>query len=194
MIKQTTLYRADLFLKENVGTAEQRQDIINDIEKKRAQFPRGMENSNPGCYRIGTPCTNINWLMDEINELLVRAVDFYSTEDPIFKNIASSSNASINYWANINEPNSRNTMHSHRQEHFSVVYYVEAENTGELRYTNPANTLGDCNFKAPFMRDFYYPPKAGDLILWPSWVPHEVEPNYSNNRRINLTFDIKIKP
>jgi hypothetical protein len=30
--------------------------------------------------------------------------------------------------------------------------------------------------------------------MWPAWVPHEVDPNYSNKERINLTFDITIGP
>jgi hypothetical protein len=29
--------------------------------------------------------------------------------------------------------------------------------------------------------------------MWPSWLPHEVEPNLSNKSRINIAFDIRFK-
>jgi Xaa-Pro aminopeptidase len=33
----------------------------------------------------------------------------------------------------------------------------------------------------------------GDLILWPAWVPHEVETNFSDRERVNIVFDIGAK-
>jgi hypothetical protein len=99
----------------------------------------------------------------------------------------------IFYWTNINAPLSRNVLHSHKNSIFSAVYYIQGTDTGALRLINPANTLGDCNRLSPFTRDFYFNPKDRDLILWPAWVPHEVEINESARERINIVFDIKLK-
>ena len=36
-------------------------------------------------------------------------------------------------------------------------------------------------------------PKDGLLILWPGWVPHEVEENKSDQQRINLAWGINYR-
>ena len=84
-------------------------------------------------------------------------------------------------------------MHNHTTAHFSAVYYAQAENTGELRFINPAFTLSNIISTGPFTRDFYMNPSDGDFILWPAWVPHEVETNFSNKDRVNIAFDITLE-
>ena len=53
--------------------------------------------------------------------------------------------------------------------------------------------MTECNPSAPFTADIAINPRDGDLLLWPSWVPHEVDTNFSLKERINLAFDITIK-
>lgn len=191
MITQKTAFRAEVFAKSNVGSTEQRQTLIDEIQQRKAVSP-SMENSNPGCYRIEHPSENIDWLFEEINVLLTEAVNFYVGQDAIYASIPKSNNAVINYWANVNQPGSRNTFHTHKDDEFSCVYYLQGTDSGDLRFPNPANVLGDCNKRAPFARDFSFAPQDGDLILFPSWMPHEVEPNLSNRERINIAFNFRI--
>ena len=33
-------------------------------------------------------------------------------------------------------------------------------------------------------------PRDGMLVLWPGWVPHEVEENKSNKQRIKFTHGV----
>jgi uncharacterized protein (TIGR02466 family) len=188
MITPITLFRSDIFIESNVGSLDQRADIISQIKQKQIKFSKGMKNSNEGCYRISTPCTDINWLLNKIDVILNHAIEFYADQDSMFKRNLP---VNINYWANINSVGSRNNMHSHKSESFSAVYYLQATGTGELRFPNPANLLGDCSRTSPFIRDFFLDPKDGDLVLWPSWMMHEVESNLSSKERINLAFDIK---
>ena len=35
-------------------------------------------------------------------------------------------------------------------------------------------------------------PKVGDLILFPSWIPHEVEVGLSDKKRITVAGDIDL--
>ena len=74
------------------------------------------------------------------------------------------------------------------------MYYLQGSGTGDLILANPANVLADCNLDAPYTHDMAFSPKDGDLILWPAWVPHEVEPNLSDKERINIAFNINITP
>jgi uncharacterized protein (TIGR02466 family) len=189
MIRRQTLFQADLFVKSNVGNADQRTALLSRLNTEQTT---AMHNSNPGCYRFDYVWDDLDWLLTEINSLLVDAVTFYSEKDKTFSKIPKGNKVKVKIWANINAVGSRNTLHTHRDDEFSGVYYVQSNDTGDLRFTNPANVLGDCSRTSPFTRDFSFIPQDGDLILWPSWVPHEVEPNLSQQSRINLAFNIRI--
>ena len=98
-----------------------------------------------------------------------------------------------NMWANINYRYAYNRYHEHSNCLWAGIYYVQAEGTGNLMFYNPANTLQQCNPNSPFIRKTGIIPKDGMLILWPGWVPHEVEENKSNQQRINLAWGINFK-
>ena len=185
-IKKTTILQADLFHLSNIGTTEQVSDLLDQIRSSSSFIP----NSNDGCVRIDQQYTNIDWLLKSVAHLAGSAADYYSTIDPLYSIVDKK--IKMYYWTNINQPKSRNTMHTHIAYHFTCVYYVQGTGTGALRIMNPANTLSNCEITAPFVKDFYFEPKDGDLILWPSWMPHEVETNFSDRERINLAFEITI--
>ncbi len=186
------LCRADLF-RVNVGTQQQITDLISEILQVKTNNPDGNARSNNECWRYTNPCKDIDWLMQYLLSLLDEAIYFYDTHDKIFNNRLKKKSVQIEYWANVNEPGSRNTIHAHKLSQFSAVYYLQASGTGMLKFSNPANTMSDCNASSPFTADVAINPVEGDLILWPSWMPHEVETNFSNRQRINLAFDIKVK-
>ncbi len=191
MINKKTVFRAEIFSKSNVGTIDQRSEIIEQLEIYK-NTDTGMNFSNPGCFRIDKPDLKIGWLFEEINVLLLEAVNFYKQKDNVFSKILIGKDATVSWWANINAPGSRNIFHTHKEDEFSCVYYLQGTDTGDLRFPNPANLLGDCCKTSPFTRDFLFVPTDGDLILFPSWLPHEVEPNLSTRYRINLAFNFKI--
>ena len=191
MINRRTTFRSDIFVCSAVGTPDQRQDMIDQIKTKQRSNP-SMSFSNPGCFRINNPCTNISWLFDQINVLLHEAINFYQLEDNVFDQFPISSKFDFSWWANVNSPGSRNSLHTHKEDELSCVYYLQGTNTGDLRFPNPANLLGDCCKTSPFTRDFLFAPADGDLIVFPSWLPHEVEPNLSNRERINVAFNFKV--
>jgi uncharacterized protein (TIGR02466 family) len=191
MINRRTTFRSDIFVCSAVGTLDQRQDMIDQI-KTNQRDNTSMSFSNPGCFRINNPCTNISWLFDQINVLLHEAINFYQLEDNVFDQFPISSKFDFSWWANVNSPGSRNSLHTHKEDELSCVYYLQGTNTGDLRFPNPANLLGDCCKTSPFTRDFLFAPADGDLIVFPSWLPHEVEPNLSNRERINVAFNFKV--
>lgn len=188
-----SLYEAFLDASSNIGNDLQVRNLQEQINYLRSQ--PSTSNTNDGCWRSTHKYTNIDWLLKEITTKVFNAVDYYSRKDKVFSDAFQQVNKKdlrIHYWTNINQPTSRNVMHSHKSAIFSGVYYLQGTDTGSLRIINPANTLGECNNLSPFTRDFYYSPKDRDLILWPAWLPHEVESNTSNRERINIAYDIII--
>lgn len=195
MKEPAILFKADFFSYANVGTPEQRQEIIQQLLNLKASGAKDINamSNNQGCWRISHPIKDCKWLNDAVATIVSEAFTYYTNipgsriamyKDP--------SEVTIGSWCNINEKYARNVYHSHKKSIFACVFYLQGTDTGNLILTNPANVLNDCSDFAPFTRDFLFSPKDGDLILWPAWVPHEVEPNMSDRQRINIVFDIDI--
>jgi len=185
-----TLFKADL-LHTKAGTPQELSDLKDFILKTKAEGNTNTVNlSNPGCWRMADfPVENYKWLFESIKGLVEKAHTEYLKEDPVYAGHVSLDNSQINAWVNVNDPGSRNMLHSHYAT-YSGTFYIQTDGTGSLRFCNPALTLSNQISDSPFSRDFYVDPKDGDLLLWPSWVPHEVEPNLSANQRINIAYDV----
>jgi hypothetical protein len=194
-MKILKLLQADVFIKNNIGTSEQRQEMINIAQNvKTAMYEQGMDFSNDGCWRHEFDYENIDWLMEHIRDSVNDAINYYIEQDPSYKNkVDNYQNPEVNYWTNINEINSRNVMHDHRLHHYVAVYYLQGKDTGEITWHNPMNVLESCHPHAPFMSKFSYEPEDGDLLVWPAWMPHETAVNISSQQRINIAFNIRFQ-
>ena len=102
-----------------------------------------------------------------------------------------------NFWVNINTNGSYNLLHDHQNSILSGVYYVSVpyDNMGDLvlhrgdtaeyflksdveRVSTKANSF--VSVKKPIESLFY---------IFPSWVRHHVESNYSDGERISIAFN-----
>jgi uncharacterized protein (TIGR02466 family) len=188
-MQKCNLFRADLFVENNVGTDTQYNELLSQINLAKLQNTNAVSNSNAGCWRSEAQYTNIDWLIIEIKKLLDEFVKEYR-QDLEYKNL-DFNKVGYFYWTNINQPHSRNARHAHVKSHFSAIYYLQGTSTGPLRLINPGNSLSECDSNSPYIADVIYPPNDRDLIMWPGWVPHEVDTNLSDKERINIVFDIK---
>ena len=189
------LLRADLFVKHNIGSDDQRREMIEYAQSIKTQCNgAGLNFSNNNCWRHEFDYPDIKWLMEELRLLTNTAIDHYVKVDPSYApKVREYQTPEVNYWTNINEPGSRNVMHDHRLHHYVAVYYLQGEGTGELVFHNPMNVLESCHPHAAFASKYAYFPHDGDLVLWPAWMPHETEVNNSNHQRINVAFNIRFK-
>ena len=184
------LFHCDLFIKEDVGTDEQREDLKKQILQAKEDNRGTQGGGNPGCWRSNATY-NMDWLYETMRVLSNEANKVYFETDPVFKSqVISCTNRDFGIWTNINDVGSKNVLHTHVEDIWAAIYYVQSEGTGNLVFLNPANTLMTCNQKAPFVRNSVIVPKDGMLVLWPGWMPHEVEENKSNQQRINLAWGI----
>ena len=102
-----------------------------------------------------------------------------------------------NMWANINPPGGYNTPHIHANSLFSGVYYIKAPaNSGKLVCNDPrpgVQTVMPTRKKGQppkhLWREVHLEPKVNRIIMFPSWLWHNVEPNESNNIRISVSFN-----
>ena len=139
------LCRADVFMKEDVVTVEQREDLKKQILHAKENNIGTQGGGNDGCWRSNA-LYEMQWLYDEMKQLVINANKIYFDKDPVFKNfIDNSDTLDYNIWTNVNEVGSSNVIHSHKPDAWSGIYYIQAEGTGNLVFTNPANILSDCN-------------------------------------------------
>jgi uncharacterized protein (TIGR02466 family) len=103
-----------------------------------------------------------------------------------------------NIWVNILEPGGSHSGHIHPHCVLSGTYYVRVpDGASSIRFEDPRLPL---MMAAPAPRDDADPnhqrfisvaPKAGDLLLWESWLRHEVPPNRATTPRISVSFNYR---
>lgn len=98
-------------------------------------------------------------------------------------------------WINILEPMGHHSGHIHPHSIISGTFYVHVpEGASALRLEDPRLPL---MMNAPLrkpgnpMRQTFIPvqPQAGTVLLWESWLRHEVPINMSDDVRISVSFN-----
>ena len=106
------------------------------------------------------------------------------------------------FWVNINPKYAYNALHEHPQSVVSGVYYVQVdENSGSLRFRDPRagkrmNPWPVAEDKKSDQRHWdrvNYKPTAGRLIMFPSWLEHDVEASLSDHERISISFNMNLQ-
>ena len=99
----------------------------------------------------------------------------------------------MNAWININPKGTWNTRHAHPCSIISGVFYVATDqNTGDIIFDSGSASKHyrmnpyDSDM---FLRSAVYHPADGMIVLFPSWIEHEVTVNNSNKNRISIAFN-----
>lgn len=94
-------------------------------------------------------------------------------------------------WINVMPQNTYHPLHIHPLCTLSGTYYVKVPNkTSSLKIED--TKMAYLMSSPPRKKDDYYyhfKPKAGDLIMFESWVRHEVPPNPAKENRISISFN-----
>ncbi len=99
-------------------------------------------------------------------------------------------------WANVMPSHVVHTMHIHPLSTISGTYYVQTPpKSSAIKFEDPrlvgfmASPPRKVRARPENQRFISVQPKAGDLILFESWMRHEVPPNQSKFDRISLSFN-----
>ena len=101
-------------------------------------------------------------------------------------------------WAIINKKDDFNVIHTHPNCFLSAAYYVKAsKNCGKFEVEHP-NSAKKYAFPEIEKRNEFNLEVAsidieeGDLLLFPSYLPHKVSQNNSDQDRIVISFNVDI--
>jgi uncharacterized protein (TIGR02466 family) len=137
--------------------------------------------TEPGCATLRT---HIFAAVRETTRMLSPQFDF------------GSNRAVCQGWININPPGAFNAPHDHSGFALSGVYYVTVPPegcSGAIEFLDPrinanANSIEGA---ACFNRKFVIKPQAGNLLMFPSYLTHWVQPNGDATDRISVAFNIR---
>jgi uncharacterized protein (TIGR02466 family) len=99
-------------------------------------------------------------------------------------------------WANVMPAGVVHALHLHPTSFISGTYYVEVpKGAGELKFEDPrlSRHMATPPRRADAPRAFQpfvgLPARAGDLVLFESWLRHEVPPARFSGERISISFN-----
>ncbi len=98
-------------------------------------------------------------------------------------------------WGNINPKGGFNFTHVHPSSWMSGVYYIQLpEGNNEIVFEDPRPARMMDFQRSSLIKDEYFShySKVGQLLLFPSWLPHFVSPNTSNENRISISFNVEL--
>jgi uncharacterized protein (TIGR02466 family) len=161
--------------------------LLPEIFEHQADNPNTLIGSNDLCWRGRKEYECQQDLFEPIGMIVTCWLENY------FPNKLFDIN--IEYWTNINKPGSTNMIHNHVMAscHLSGVYYIQAENTGAIRFYTHEQLYNLIPDGMPYQGKIGHDPHDGDLLIWPSYLHHDVGVNLSTQERINIAFNATVK-
>ena len=156
------------------------------------------EQNNYGGYTSYASLNDLTWRMPEFAQLephIVKHATEFAKEIQI--NLEGAELVLDSLWVNILEPGGAHAGHIHPNSIISGTYYVDIENdSSAIRFEDPR--LAMMMAAPPRQQDAILEnrtfidikPKAGMLLLWESWLRHEVPMNQSDHLRISVSFNL----
>ncbi len=104
-----------------------------------------------------------------------------------------------NIWVNVLEPGGSHTGHIHPHCVLSGTYYVRVpDGASSLKFEDPrlpmmmASPAPREDADEEHRRFVYVAPQPGDLLMWESWLRHEVTPNRAASARVSVSFNYRV--
>lgn len=184
------------------------QSEFPDFEKNKEVFLTTIQEFRKNNSSKETPRSNISGYQSP--DVIQKLPEFASLFEYICQ-MAYQASADLNFidcdvavtsaWVNINDSRQcMNSEHIHGDV-FSGVFYLKApEGSGRLSVSNLAiNKMWmGCSLahqKNQFTAEsIKIEPVEGDIILFPSYLPHSVETNNHDDERISISFNIIALP
>ena len=98
----------------------------------------------------------------------------------------------VTYWVNVNGHGGFNVLHNHILGDYSGVYYVQGTGTGDVSFYGNEQLHKMIEPGMPFANPITIKPKDGMLLVFPSYILHQVHPNLSDRERISIAFDANL--
>lgn len=176
------------------------KQVSQEILEFKKNHQHRMPDANVGCW-MGQPHKFDKFsqeLQIEIADKILLCTQEYRKSLIVPTNIGTLSNEifdktkfHFNAWFNVNDPGSVNHPHSHPGNYISGVIWFQSTGTGSLEFMSHNYLYKLTHSTWPYHGTSKYEPADGDIVMFPSYILHQVNINTSNIQRISMAFDIK---
>ena len=173
------------------------KELLNYILELQKKDKKGNNRSNRGGWHSpnfdlvnpGPPINFINSFKDFLKHII---------EDEFGWEYIPNKQRVVAMWAIINKKNSYNVKHNHQNCYLSSAYYIKKpENSGDITFYDPKESKTyrfpevekHTNYSAESVT---IKPEEGDLLIFPSYLYHDVGVNLSDEERIVVSFNVDI--
>jgi uncharacterized protein (TIGR02466 family) len=106
----------------------------------------------------------------------------------------------VTAWANVNVDGNYNRHHTHANNHWSGVYYVDlgepdlsVSPNGAIEFLDPRGANGVYDLPGVnTLTTWTIQPEAGMMLFFPSWIRHGVLPFHGQGERISIAFNLRV--
>ncbi len=166
-------------------------DYVYDLKKKQ---PIGKSATNRGGWQ------SLPFDVDNKDDILHKFLINCLSAFPCFKDQVK---FDMIAWVNINKSGDYNVKHQHPTNDLSGVLWIKTpENSGNIEFESPFMfssyqeiELYNTDFKdhCNIYQTFYFNPIEGKILVFPSHLAHCVEKNKSEEDRISVAFNLRLK-
>lgn len=153
-------------------------------------------NSFPG-YTSYSSLNDLTWrapIFEDLKKSLDKHVYFYSKK--INLDVKKNDIKLDSIWINILPHGGVHSSHLHPGSVVSGTFYVQIpKDSSGIKFEDPrlsmmmGSPMRKKNSPLPLKQFVDIKPEIGDVILWESWLRHEVPLNSSQNERISISFN-----
>jgi uncharacterized protein (TIGR02466 family) len=182
------------------GPEDLRLDLLEASEALEAEDMAGRKWCRDNCYRGYTSYASLADLPQRFTAFddLRRALDKHVSQfgKDVGFDLAGGKLKLDSMWVNVMPSGGVHTGHIHPHSVVSGTYYVSVpEGASTLKFEDPRLPM---MMAAPLRRAeaaqnlqpfIFLSPQEGEVILWESWLRHEVVLNKSKQKRISISFN-----
>jgi len=103
-------------------------------------------------------------------------------------------------WLNVTKPGESHHEHCHSNSIISGVFYISTEQSDKIAFGDPNTKVKDLieigfrDYNTWNSTNWFVPAITNELVLFPSWLSHKVEPNENaTTDRISISFNTFVK-
>jgi uncharacterized protein (TIGR02466 family) len=162
--------------------------ILLNKAKELELYTSSVNLTNQGGYQsksLGTDVGEVKEIVTILDQIIAKCCDSVQLPKLNF----------FNLWFNINKTGNYNSLHNHHGSILSGVYYIDvpAPNMGNIEF----HRADDYEYYMPPLKKYNqftsqkatYKPETGMLLIFPSWLKHQVTTNQSDKERVSLSFN-----
>lgn len=194
----TQIYRAPLM--EGDGASKLRAELVRAAQSLAQDDAAGQAWSDAHDYRGYTSYASLDdlpWRMPEFQDL-VRELDQHvvAFSKIVDFDLGDGALELDSLWVNVLHPGGHHAAHIHPNSAVSGTYYAALpQNASAIRFEDPRHAMMmSAPQRSADARDINRPfitlaPSEGDVLLWESWLRHDVPVNRASEPRLSISFN-----